>query len=110
MIATIISSIFTFIRYEDLHFLQGDIFGAGMDTTATTLKFVVLYLCKYPQWQERLRQETNTASSDSFGSAPLRAFITEVQRLHPAVPLGVPHANKVTIEAHSVTNPYTATE
>ena len=97
MIATIISSIFTFIRYEDLHFLQGDIFGAGMDTTATTLKFVVLYLCKYPQWQERLRQETNTASSDSFGSALLRAFITEVQRLHPAVPLGVPHANKVTI-------------
>ena len=24
----------------------------------------------------------------------MKAFVAEVQRLHPAVPLGVPHANK----------------
>ena len=81
-------------RLEDFHFLQGDIFGAGMDTTATSVKFVFLYLCKYPKWQEKLRQETH---SEGQKCPLLWAFICEVQRLHPVVPLGVPHANTIPV-------------
>ena len=64
-----------------------------MDTTANTLKYVILYLCKHPHWQDKLRQEAIAAGK----SPQMKAFVCEVQRLHPAVPLGVPHANKTPV-------------
>lgn len=39
---------------RQLHFLQADIFGAGLDTTLTIIKWCILYLCQYPQVQEEL--------------------------------------------------------
>ena len=91
---------FIFCSLNDLHYLQGDIFGAGMDTTQTSLKFTLLYLCKYPDWQSKLRQKMQgeILLESLPNMACLQAFISEVQRLHPVVPLGVPHANKTDLK------------
>ena len=63
-------------RSPDFHYLQGDIFGAGMDTTANTLKYVMLYLCQHPQWQVKLRQEAIAAGKSHL----MKAFVCEVCR------------------------------
>jgi len=34
-----------------------DLFVAGIDTTATTLTWIILYLAKYPQFQKKLHDE-----------------------------------------------------
>ena len=42
---------------EQLCHLVADLFGAGLDTTLTTLKWALLYLASYPETQELIRTE-----------------------------------------------------
>ena len=42
---------------EQLYHLAADLFGAGLDTTLTTLKWAILYLASFPEAQEIVRGE-----------------------------------------------------
>ncbi|XP_061185633.1 cytochrome P450 2E1-like [Saccostrea echinata] len=77
-----------------------DFFGAGTETTSTTLRWVLLYLIHYPHWQKSLQKDVD----DVIGQAQpkmehkeqlpkVEAFILEIQRLANIVPMNVPHAS-----------------
>lgn len=76
-----------------------DLFFAGTDTTATTLAWAVLYLCKFPKVQKKLQSEITEVSGDTRKVAVedrtkmpyTLAFIDEVLRYSSHVPDGVPH-------------------
>ncbi|XP_049538381.1 cytochrome P450 306a1 [Anopheles darlingi] len=82
-----------------LRHLMADLFGAGVDTTFTTIRWALLYIALYPTVQFQLRQEleqaltTNKAPTlDDIELLPyLRATIAEVQRIRTVVPVGIPH-------------------
>lgn len=85
---------------EQLRHLLADLFGAGVDTTLTTLRWFLLYVARDPLVQKRLRAEMAARLAPS-GRPPceadrdrlpyLRAAIAEAQRIRSVVPLGIPH-------------------
>lgn len=78
----------------------GDLFAAGMETTATTLCWAVIYLLYYPQVQEKCYQEIyKTVGTERLPSMQdklqlpyLEATIMEVLRICNLVPFGVQHS------------------
>nr|QLC36640.1 cytochrome P450 17A1 [Kryptolebias hermaphroditus] len=89
------------VGLSDDHLLMtvGDIFGAGVETTTTVLKWAVTYLIHYPEVQRRIQEELDTKIGvDRYpqlsdrGSLPyLEATIREVLRIRPVAPLFFPH-------------------
>ncbi|XP_042357753.1 steroid 17-alpha-hydroxylase/17,20 lyase [Plectropomus leopardus] len=85
----------------DDHLLMtvGDIFGAGVETTTTVLKWAVIYLIHYPQVQRHIQEELDSKVGgdrspqlSDRGSLPyLEATIREVLRIRPVAPLLIPH-------------------
>ncbi|XP_062568079.1 LOW QUALITY PROTEIN: cytochrome P450 2E1-like [Saccostrea cucullata] len=76
-----------------------DFFGAGTETTSTTLRWALLYLIHYPQWQKILQKDIDDVIGQGQPKMEHRnklprveAFILEIQRLADIVPLNVPHA------------------
>ncbi|XP_041645223.1 steroid 17-alpha-hydroxylase/17,20 lyase [Cheilinus undulatus] len=77
----------------------GDIFGAGVETTSTVLKWAVTYLIHYPQVQRHIQEELDSKVGgdrspqlSDRGSLPyLEATIREVLRIRPVAPLLIPH-------------------
>ncbi|XP_023281611.1 steroid 17-alpha-hydroxylase/17,20 lyase [Seriola lalandi dorsalis] len=77
----------------------GDIFGAGVETTTTVLKWAVIYLIHHPQVQKRIQDELDSKVGagrspqlSDRGSLPyLEATIREVLRIRPVAPLLIPH-------------------
>ncbi|CAN9500144.1 unnamed protein product [Ophioblennius macclurei] len=77
----------------------GDIFGAGVETTTTVLKWAITYLIHHPQVQRRIHEELDskigpdrTPQLSDRGSLPyLEATIREVLRIRPVAPLFIPH-------------------
>ena len=55
---------------EQLCHLVADLFGAGLDTTLTTLKWALLYLATYPNVQDLIRSEVADLEKQNF-------FLTE---------------------------------
>ncbi|CAH2086631.1 unnamed protein product [Euphydryas editha] len=49
-----------FMTDEQMYFLLADMFGAGLDTTSTTLSWYLLYMALYQEEQERVRKEIIT--------------------------------------------------
>ncbi|CAG9863597.1 unnamed protein product [Phyllotreta striolata] len=93
--------------YNDtqLHFLLGDLFGASLDTTLTTLRWYFLYLSKYPSIQSEIREELEAVlegrspTMDDLDALPLtEASILECMRIRPVVPVGIPHGALEDIE------------
>ncbi|KAM7386908.1 hypothetical protein PAMA_009503 [Pampus argenteus] len=87
-------------QYHDnnLIFIVTNLFGAGTDTTATTLRWGLLLMAKYPQIQDQVQDELSRV----VGSRQIRiddrknlpytdAVIHETQRLASIVPMSVPH-------------------
>ncbi|KAJ6477923.1 cytochrome P450 [Mycena vitilis] len=65
---------------------------AGQETTANTLAFGLMELARHPDFQDKLRAEIVGASASArnaaYDSMPLlNAFLKEILRLYPAVPL-----------------------
>ncbi|KAM4599840.1 steroid 17-alpha-hydroxylase/17,20 lyase [Fundulus diaphanus] len=89
------------VGLSDDHLLMtvGDIFGAGVETTTTVLKWAVTYLIHHPDVQRRIQHELDTKIGmdrsphlSDRGSLPyLEATIREVLRIRPVAPLLIPH-------------------
>ncbi|XP_078144735.1 steroid 17-alpha-hydroxylase/17,20 lyase [Centroberyx gerrardi] len=89
------------VGLSDDHLLMtvGDIFGAGVETTTTVLKWAVAYLIHHPQVQRRIQEELDskvggdrTPQLSDRGSLPyLEATIRELLRIRPVAPLLIPH-------------------
>ncbi|KAM4637094.1 steroid 17-alpha-hydroxylase/17,20 lyase [Discoglossus pictus] len=89
------------VGLTDDHLLMtvGDIFGAGVETTTTVLKWAVAYLLHYPEVQKKIQEEIDMKIG--FGRHPmlndrkllpyLEATISEVLRIRPVSPLLIPH-------------------
>ncbi|CAL8288559.1 unnamed protein product [Boreogadus saida] len=83
---------------ENLLHVVGNLFAAGTDTTATTLRWGLLLMAKYPKIQGQVQEEL----SSTIGSRRVRvedrknlpytdAVIHETQRLANIVPMSLPH-------------------
>ena len=83
---------------EQLQFLLFDVFGASIETTSNTLFWVLLYLAKYQNVQNKVRNELNkvlqnkSLQMEDLQNLPYtHATISEVSRIRTVVPLGFPH-------------------
>uniref|UniRef100_A0A672ZR66 Cytochrome P450, family 17, subfamily A, polypeptide 1 n=1 Tax=Sphaeramia orbicularis TaxID=375764 RepID=A0A672ZR66_9TELE len=89
------------VGLSDDHLLMtvGDIFGAGVETTTTVLKWAVAYLIHHPQTQRQIQEELDSKVgserspqlSDRGNLPYLEATIREVLRIRPVAPLLIPH-------------------
>ncbi|XP_074640316.1 cytochrome P450 2U1-like [Tubulanus polymorphus] len=80
-----------------------DMFVAGTETTAITLRWTILYMCIYPHIQQKVHEELEEfrsnrcnefiTMSDSAMLPYTRAVLMESQRFATIMPFGVPHAN-----------------
>ena len=79
----------------------GDLFGAGSETTVTTLRWALLFMFHNPLVQQKVHAEIDRVigsqrqitCSDTTNLPYTMAVISEVQRLGDIVPLSVPHMN-----------------
>nr|KAG5686870.1 hypothetical protein BaRGS_015548 [Batillaria attramentaria] len=72
-----------------------DLFGAGTETTSTTLDWLVLYMVAYPDVQKRCQKEIDESRlvtmADRSNLPYIEAVLTEMLRCVPIAPVGVPH-------------------
>ncbi|XP_066268026.1 cytochrome P450 2B4-like [Branchiostoma lanceolatum] len=84
-----------------------DLFIAGAETTATTLKWGLLYLARHLEVQRKVQDEIDR----EFGASPptlsqrgklpyTEATILEIQRIRPIAPLSVPHTTSTDTVLH----------
>ena len=88
-----------------------DLFGAGIETTKVSLRWLILMMAKYPQMQELMRKEVQDFVADQDPQLHHKsechfvcAFISETMRFKPIVPVNVPHKATVDceIEGHQI--------
>lgn len=88
-----------FCSDEQLRHLLADLFGAGVDTTLTTLRWLLLYIAMNSEIQKKIRIEfqsvlTEEPTMKDFDNLPyFKACISEAQRIRSVVPLGIPHGS-----------------
>ncbi|OQV22181.1 Cytochrome P450 2J2 [Hypsibius exemplaris] len=88
--------------FTDHHLVMSlsDIFSAGFETTATSLRWALLYICLDEKLQQTLQEEVDHVAQDG---RPIRladreklpwveATLLEVQRIASIAPLSMPHA------------------
>ncbi|XP_078600500.1 steroid 17-alpha-hydroxylase/17,20 lyase-like [Branchiostoma floridae x Branchiostoma japonicum] len=89
-------------RYlSDEHILTtvNDVFGGGMETSTTTLRWILAFLLHHPEVQKRIQAEMQQVLcandpvrlSDRERLPYLEATIREVLRMRPVAPLAIPH-------------------
>ncbi|XP_003439927.1 cytochrome P450 2J6 [Oreochromis niloticus] len=84
---------------ENLCFCTLDLFGAGTETTTTTLRWGLLYMIYYPDIQERVQAEIDAvvgssrqpSMSDREKMPYTDAVIHEIQRMANIIPLNLAH-------------------
>ncbi|XP_073709127.1 cytochrome P450 2J4-like [Garra rufa] len=85
---------------ENLCFCTLDLFGAGIETTSTTLYWGLLYMMKYPEIQAKVQEEIDRvvggsrqpSLSDRDNMPYTNAVIHEMQRIGNVVPMNVARA------------------
>lgn len=69
--------------------------GAGVDTTAATLRWLLVFLAVHQDCQEKARKDLPKdrpiCAKDRTQATYLQACILETQRMRSVVPLGIPH-------------------
>ena len=106
------SSIKGFLTDQHLIMTMGEMFLAGMETTASTLCWALLYLIHNPEVQQRLHQELDQVIGpdrlpeleDKKNLPYLEATITETLRLSSIGALSIPHKTTVdtTLQGYSI--------
>ncbi|KAF8462220.1 cytochrome P450 [Russula ochroleuca] len=84
---------------REMAYLGGTMFGAGFETTSTTLMWWTLAMVAFPEVQRRAQAELDAVVGrerlPTYADAPrlpyVRAIIKEVIRWRPVVRLGLPH-------------------
>ena len=84
---------------DHLEMLINDVFVGGVETTLTTLRWCIVYLLHWPEYQNEIYNEImNVVGPDRYpglsdrASLPLtECFLLETLRISSLAPLGVPH-------------------
>ncbi|XP_042692853.1 cytochrome P450 2K6-like [Centrocercus urophasianus] len=88
-----------------------NLFIAGMDTTATTLRWGLLLMMKYPDIQKKVQEEIDQVIGSNLPRTEHRtkmpytdAVVHEIQRFANILPLNLPHETTmdVTIKGHFI--------
>ncbi|XP_040204231.1 cytochrome P450 2K6-like [Rana temporaria] len=84
---------------DNLIALVAQLFGAGMETTSTTLRWSLLIMIKYPEIQEKVQKEIEKVIGTAQPKLEHRkqmpytdAVVCEVQRFGDIAPTNLPHA------------------
>ncbi|XP_077353473.1 cytochrome P450 2K1-like [Festucalex cinctus] len=87
-----------YFNEHNMNFVVGNLFAAGTDTTATTLRWGLLLMAKYPQIQERVHEELSREVSSRLIDVEDRknlpytnAVIHEIQRFANITPMAIMH-------------------
>lgn len=101
------------ISDDDIRWTASTLYGAGVDTTGSTLRTFFLAMSMYPEVQKRAQKEID----EMIGRSRLprledrpnlpytNAVIKESLRWLPSVPLGIPHAAQEDGELHGLRIP-----
>ncbi|XP_043716958.1 geraniol 8-hydroxylase-like [Telopea speciosissima] len=92
--------------HSDMKSLLVDIFGAGTDTTSTTLEWAMAELLHNPESMAKIQLELRenfvegkpVEEADVARLPYLQAVVKETLRLHPPVPLLIPHRAETDVE------------
>lgn len=90
------------ISDEDIQWTVGSLYGAGIDTTGSTLRTFFLAMSVFPEVQRRAQEEIDEVvgrsrlprHEDRANLPYVNAVVKESLRWLPSVPLGVPHATQ----------------
>lgn len=101
------------ISDDDIRWTANTLYGAGVDTTGSTLRTFFLAMSMYPDVQKRAQKEVDEVTGRSRlprledrASLPYtNAVIKESLRWLPSVPLGIPHAAQADDELHGLRIP-----
>ncbi|XP_038079209.1 cytochrome P450 2J6-like [Patiria miniata] len=87
------------LQSENLPRIVSDLFNAGSETTATTIRWAILYMMAYPEVQARVQKELDDATcrnrmpriADKPELPFTEAVLCEIQRINTVVPMAIPH-------------------
>ncbi|TKR77612.1 hypothetical protein L596_018547 [Steinernema carpocapsae] len=90
----------------------GDLWTGGMETTVTTLRWMIAYLIHYPGIQRELFEEIRSVigprrvtTADRIKMPKIRAAIDEIQRIVNVLPWHIPHTVRETVVVRGYTIP-----
>uniref|UniRef100_A0A8C6NF04 Uncharacterized protein n=1 Tax=Melopsittacus undulatus TaxID=13146 RepID=A0A8C6NF04_MELUD len=86
-------------NYNNLRLVTADLFSAGSDTTAITLRWALLYMILHPEIQSKVQaeidkvigKEQSPTMKDQVNMHYTNAVIHETQRMGDIAPVGLPH-------------------
>ena len=96
------------ISDDDILWTANTLYGAGVDTTGSTLRTFFLAMSMYPEVQKRAQKEIDEVVGrsrlpgleDRANLPYVNAVIKESLRWLPSAPLGIPHAAQADDEVH----------
>jgi len=98
--------------YFNLQILMTDMFLAGSDTTAGTMRWLILHMALYPEVQRKIHAEMDEVVgqqaptlADKQRLPYFEASIMESMRLASFVPMGLPHRATETVQLEGYTIP-----
>ncbi|KAJ8283592.1 hypothetical protein COCON_G00024420 [Conger conger] len=88
----------SYFHNDNLNYTVANLFAAGTDTTATTLRWALLLMAKYPHIQDQVQEEMSRVIGDREPRVEDRrnlpyadAVIHEIQRVANIAPMTIPH-------------------